>query len=67
MIWYALLPSLILKVPNTNGEAAAITELPGLLAPLANPDILPLSFVRISTLLSYSPAGTLVRTIPVTS
>jgi len=32
-----------------------------------NPDILLLSLVRISTLLSYSPAGTLVRTIPVTS
>ena len=47
------------------GVQAPASGLFGRLAPFANADIFPFSFVRITTLLSYSPIGATDRIIPV--
>ena len=57
----------IAKVPKAKLSHAAISALPGFLAPLANALIFPSSFVSRTTLLSYSPIGPAAITMPVTS
>ena len=63
---YEVLPSYKLNVPKEQGAVTPARWLCGLLAPFANADSFPLSFVNMTTLLSYSPIGDAEITIPVT-
>ena len=56
----------MVKFPKENGWVQESKGLFGLLAPLANTAIFPCSFVRITSLLSYSPMGMADKTIPIT-
>lgn len=64
IVWEDL-PSYMVNSPKEKGLTAPIRGLFGLLAPLANAEIFPCSFVRITTRLSYSPTGAVESTIPV--